>query len=92
MNTELFLKGERIPKRGYEPSDALKSAIVTFAHAVRQRRPDAIIEFGQTDRDVEISVRIRVDKNSPFMQNIVYFVWEEDGKICGAKAEGGFSI
>lgn len=87
----VILKGERHQSKGYEPSEALQRALMTFRQVIIDRIPTAIVEFGQTDRDIEITVRHK-NGNSPFVTMTTYYVWEEDGELVGSKAEGSFGL
>ena len=89
---EVYPEGKHIPAKGYEPSEQLKLAVINFAQACKNAAPSCIIEYGQTDRDVEIVLRSRVNPNTPFMNVSTFYVWEEDGKVVGSKADGGFGI
>ena len=84
--TEILLKGEQVKPRGYEPSEKLKEAILTFRQLVLQSGGG--INIHQTDRDIELEVSEPPRANTPFRRMERYYVWEEDGKICGSKAEG----
>lgn len=85
------IEGEYIPVgvranfKGYVPSENLKQTMMTFAHACKQKCPHAIIEFGQTDRDVEINIRVK-QQRTMFYRHFQYYVWEENSQVVGAKA------
>ncbi len=86
---EIILKGERMPPKGYEPSETLKEAILTFRQAVINTGRAIDVSIGQTDRDIEIDIKCPPSNGSPFGQVIRYYVWEEGGQPVGCKADSG---